>query len=284
MPTQLPVLKTVLLTVLTLIAFAANSLLTRMALGAESIDAASFITLRLASGACMLWAIALFSNSKPTKQFQGKWTAALMLFIYAVAFSFAYLQLTAGTGALILFGTVQITMIATAVKQGETPQRLEWIGVGLAIVGLGYLVAPGLEAPPIVAAGLMVIAGVAWGFYSILGRGTKVPIAYTTINFTRAVPFALGVSLVSMSDIQISKAGIILALLSGAIASGVGYAIWYAALKGLTGTQAATVQLAVPILAALGGIFFLQEVLTLRLVIASVMILGGIGVTVLGRR
>ncbi|MEM9448429.1 MAG: DMT family transporter [Cyanobacteria bacterium P01_E01_bin.6] len=284
MPTQLPVLKTVLLTVLTLIAFAANSLLTRMALGAESIDAASFITLRLASGAFMLWAIALFSNSKPTKQFQGKWTAALMLFIYAVAFSFAYLQLTAGTGALILFGTVQITMIATAVKQGETPQRLEWIGVGLAIVGLGYLFAPGLEAPPIVAAGLMVIAGVAWGFYSILGRGTKVPIAYTTINFTRAVPFALGVSLVSMSDIQISKAGIILALLSGAIASGVGYAIWYAALKGLTGTQAATVQLAVPILAALGGIFFLQEVLTLRLVIASVMILGGIGVTVLGRR
>ncbi|MEM7772270.1 MAG: DMT family transporter [Cyanobacteria bacterium P01_A01_bin.37] len=269
---------------MTLIAFAANSLLTRMALGAESIDAASFITLRLASGACMLWAIALFSNSKPTKQFQGKWTAALMLFIYAVAFSFAYLQLTAGTGSLILFGTVQITMIATAVKQGETPQRLEWIGVGLAIVGLGYLVAPGLEAPPIVAAGLMVIAGVAWGFYSILGRGTKVPIAYTTINFTRAVPFALGVSLVSMSDIQISKAGIILALLSGAIASGVGYAIWYAALKGLTGTQAATVQLAVPILAALGGIFFLQEVLTLRLVIASVMILGGIGVTVLGRR
>lgn len=281
---SVPASKTALLTGCTLIAFAANSLLTRMALGPGSIDAASFMTLRLASGAIMLSAIMVVAQRKPVTKLQGKWTAALMLFLYAVTFSFSYLQLAAGTGALILFGTVQVTMILAALHQGEKPHPLEWMGLLLALVGLIYLVSPGLAAPPVVGSVLMVIAGIAWGFYSLLGRGAKDPIAYTTANFVRAVPFAIGVSLASLSGLHLTLPGVILALLSGALASGVGYAIWYAALRGLTATRAATVQLAVPVIAALGGIFILQEVLTARLVLASLLILGGIGLAVMGRR
>ncbi|NEQ53365.1 MAG: DMT family transporter [Leptolyngbya sp. SIO3F4] len=284
MPHPPSVLKTSVLTGCTLIAFAANSLLTRMALGPGSIDAASFMTLRLASGAMMLSIIMAVAQGKPVVKLQGKWTAALMLFLYAVTFSFSYLQLAAGTGALILFGTVQVTMILVALKQGEQPHLLEWMGLFLALVGLIYLVSPGLAAPPVVGSVLMVIAGIAWGFYSLLGRGAKEPVAYTTANFLRAVPFAIAVSLVSLSKLHLTASGIILALLSGALASGVGYAIWYAALRGLTATRAATVQLAVPVIAAIGGIFFLQEALTIRLVLASLLILGGIGLAVVGRR
>lgn len=254
-----------------------------MALGEGSIDAASFMTLRLASGALMLLVITALSQGKPTLPSQGKWTAALMLFLYAVTFSFSYLQLAAGTGALILFGTVQVTMILVALKQGEKPQPLEWVGLLLALLGLIYLVSPGLAAPPVMGSILMILAGIAWGFYSLLGRGTRDPIAYTTTNFVRAVPLALGVSLVSLSGMHITPAGVILAVLSGALASGVGYALWYAALRGLTATRAATVQLAVPVIASAGGILFLQEVLTLRLGLASLMILGGIGLAVMGR-
>ena len=276
-------LRTTILIGLTLMAFAANSLLTRMALGVGAIDAASFMTLRLGSGAAMLLAIMAFSNGKSVVKLQGKWTAALMLFFYAVTFSFSYLQLTAGTGALILFGTVQVTMILVALKQGEKPHPLEWVGLLLALVGLIYLVSPGLAAPPVAGSALMVMAGIAWGFYSLLGRGAQDPVAYTTANFVRAVPLAVGVSLVSLSGLYLTLSGVILALLSGALASGVGYAIWYAALKGLTATRAATVQLAVPVVASVGGILFLQEVLTVRLVLASLMILGGIGLAVMGR-
>ena len=281
-------LKTTSLTTLTLIAFAANSLLTRMALGAGSIDAASFVTLRLASGAVMLLAITAFSN-KSASNFRTKpgwegWAAAVMLFLYAIAFSFAYLQLTAGTGALILFGTVQITMILAALKQGEKPSKLEWGGLVMALVGLVYLVSPGLAAPPVVGSVLMIISGIAWGFYSLMGRGLTEPVINTKNNFVRAVPFAIGVSVVSLTRLQLSTSGIILALLSGALASGVGYALWYAALRGLTATRAATVQLSVPVLASIGGTLFLSEALSLRLIIASLMILGGIGLAVLGRQ
>lgn len=277
-------LKTSILTGFTLIAFAANSLFTRMALGAGSIDAASFMTIRLISGAAMLLAITTFSQGRPARPVQAKWTAALMLFLYAIAFSFSYLQLAAGTGALILFGSVQVTMILVALKQGENPKTLEWVGLLLALMGLVYLVSPGLAAPPVAGAALMVIAGVAWGVYSLLGRGAKDPLANTTANFVRAAPLALGVSLVSLPSLQVSLPGITLALLSGALASGLGYALWYAALRGLTATRAATVQLAAPVLAAVGGILFLQEALSLRLVLASLMILGGIGLAVMGRR
>ncbi|NEZ58753.1 DMT family transporter [Adonisia turfae] len=278
-----PALKTSILTSCTLIAFATNSLLTRMALGPGSIDAASFMTLRLVSGAAMLLAIMTFSQRKSVVKLQGKWTAALILFLYAVTFSFSYLQLAAGTGALILFGSVQVTMIVAALKQGEKPHPLEWAGLLLALMGLLYLVSPGLAAPPVMGSLLMVMAGVAWGFYSLLGRGSQDPVAYTTANFIRAVPFTIGVSLISLSEMHLTLTGVVLALLSGALASGVGYAMWYAALKGLTATRAATVQLAVPVIAALGGILFLQETLSARLVLASLLILGGIGLAVMGR-
>ncbi|MEL7330533.1 MAG: DMT family transporter, partial [Cyanobacteria bacterium J06559_1] len=248
------------------------------------IDAASFSTIRLLSGAAMLLAITTLTQQQKPSLAKGNWTAAVMLFLYAIAFSFSYLQLAAGTGALILFGTVQITMILAALKQGEKPSAFEWIGLTLAMTGLVYLVSPGLESPPILGSILMIVAGIAWGFYSLLGRGSQQPVVNTMNNFVRAVPFALGVSLVSLSGLHLSGAGVILAVLSGAIASGIGYALWYAALRGLTATRAATVQLSVPVLAALGGILFLQETLSVRLMLASLMILGGVGSAVLGRQ
>ncbi|MEO1447515.1 MAG: DMT family transporter [Cyanobacteria bacterium J06635_11] len=284
METRPSAVRTSLLTGATLVAFAANSLLTRMALGEGSIDAASFSTIRLLSGAAMLLAITTLTQQKKPSLAKGNWTAAIMLFLYAIAFSFSYLQLAAGTGALILFGTVQITMILAALKQGEKPSAFEWVGLALAMTGLVYLVSPGLEAPPIVGSVLMIVAGIAWGFYSLLGRGSQQPVVNTMNNFVRAVPFALGVSLVSLSGLHLSGAGVILAVLSGAIASGIGYTLWYAALRGLTATRAATVQLSVPVLAALGGILFLQETLSVRLMLASLMILGGVGSAVLGRQ
>ncbi|MEL7070899.1 MAG: DMT family transporter [Cyanobacteria bacterium J06581_3] len=284
METRPSAVKTSLLTGATLVAFAANSLLTRMALGEGSIDAASFSTIRLLSGAAMLIAITTLTQQQKPSLAKGNWTAAIMLFLYAIAFSFSYLQLAAGTGALILFGTVQITMILAALKQGEKPSSFEWVGLALAMTGLVYLVSPGLEAPPILGSVLMIVAGIAWGFYSLLGRGSQQPVVNTMNNFMRAVPFALGVSLVSLSGLHLSGTGVMLAVLSGAITSGIGYALWYAALKGLTATRAATVQLSVPLLAALGGILFLQETLSVRLMLASLMILGGVGSAVLGRQ
>lgn len=287
METRPSAVQTLLLTGLTLIAFAANSLLTRMALGEGAIDASSFTTIRLGSGAVILLLLAALTRQKsasPSNHWgQGNWTAALTLFVYAVAFSFSYLQLTTGTGALIMFGTVQVTMILAALRQGEKPSLLEWIGLLLALCGLVYLVLPGLEAPPLLGSGLMIIAGGAWGVYSLLGQGTTDPIAQTTRNFVRVVPFALGVSLVSLPNLQLSRTGVILALLSGALASGLGYSLWYAALRGLTATRAATVQLLVPVIASAGGVLFLQETLSSRLILASLMILGGIGLAVVGR-
>ncbi|MEM8501665.1 MAG: DMT family transporter [Cyanobacteria bacterium P01_D01_bin.1] len=278
-------IKTSSLTGITLIAFAANSLLTRMALEGEgSIDAASFVTIRLASGAVMLLAItALTRKEKSLNAAKVSWITALMLFLYAITFSFSYLQLAAGTGALILFGTVQVTMIMTALSQGEKPSTAEWVGLAVALLGLIYLVSPGLEAPPVIGSVLMVIAGIAWGIYSLLGRGSAQPVTNTMNNFVRAVPLALGVSLATISRLHLTGIGVLLAVLSGAIASGVGYALWYAALRGLSATRAATVQLSVPVLAAIGGVLFLRETLSLRLLLASLMILGGVSLAMLGR-
>ncbi len=270
------------LTGLALIAFAANSVLCRLALGGGSIDAASFTSVRLISGAVTLFLIALILKKRAVWR-QGRWISAAMLFVYAVAFSFAYLSLSAGTGALILFGAVQATMILAGLMSGERPGAREWGGVAVAVAGVVYLVSPGLTAPSPVGSALMALAGIGWGAYSLLGRGTKSPLADTTSNFLRTVPAAICVSLASIGHVHLSTNGVLLACASGAVASGVGYAIWYSALRGLTATRAATVQLSVPVIAALGGVIFLFEAITTRLVVSAVLILGGVGVAVTAR-
>jgi drug/metabolite transporter (DMT)-like permease len=271
-------------TSLAMVAFASNSLLNRLALGRESIDAVSYTTVRLMAGALTLWLIASLQRSSAGPRVRGNWISAGMLFLYAIAFSFAYLSLSAGTGALILFGSVQMTMMLVAICSGERPQVLEWLGLLLALSGLVYLVLPGLEAPPPLGSALMAMAGVAWGVYSLRGRGASSPLADTTGNFLRAVPLISAVLLVSLDGVQLSPTGILLAVLSGAVASGLGYVIWYAALAGLTSTRAAIVQLSVPILAAWGGVAILAEDVSLRLILAAALILGGIALAIAGRR
>jgi drug/metabolite transporter (DMT)-like permease len=271
-----------LLTITALMAFAANSVLCRIALRDGAIDAASFTTMRLASGALMLFLMTGISSGQMRPQqtrgptTAGSWTAGTLLFLYAVPFSFAYLSLTAGTGALILFGCVQATMMSAGLASGERLDVLQWGGLVLAVAGLVYLVRPGLAAPPPDAAALMAIAGGAWGAYSLRGRGASRPLADTAGNFLRSVPLAILVSAVALSRIHASRSGVLLAVASGALASGLGYVVWYAALRSLTATRAAIVQLAVPVLAAVGGVLFLGERISARLVIAAAMILGGI--------
>lgn len=280
-------MKTIVYTSLALVAFAANSVLCRLALGAKAIDAATFSTIRLSSGALMLLLITAISTGKIRKislPSRNNFLSALLLFLYAITFSFAYISLSAGTGALILFGSVQATMIITALVSGERPHLLEWTGLLLAISGLVYMVFPGLSAPSPVRSALMCAAGVSWGFYTLRGRGAVNPLINTTNNFILALPLAIVVSLITMNSIHVSAKGALLAVLSGAFASGVGYVIWYAALKGLTATRAATVQLTVPIIAAIGGVIFLSEKITMRLIVAAILILGGIGLAVLGHQ
>jgi drug/metabolite transporter (DMT)-like permease len=267
-----------------MVAFASNSLLNRLALGQESIDAVSYTTIRLLSGALALWLIAYFQRKREGPAVRGNWISAAMLFLYAIAFSFAYLSLSAGTGALILFGSVQVTMILAALRSGERPQLLEWLGVLLALSGLVYLVLPGLRAPSPLGSALMAMAGVAWGVYSLRGRGSRSPLADTAGNFIRAVPLVFAVRIVTLDGVHLSQSGVLLAVLSGAVASGLGYVIWYAALAGLTATRAAIVQLSVPVLAAWGGVALLAEEITLRLILAGLFILGGIALAIAGRR
>jgi drug/metabolite transporter (DMT)-like permease len=269
-------LRTTAATAFALVAFASNSVLCRLALGGKTIDPATFSTIRLASGAVMLTLIARALRNGKVAGPRGSWTSATLLFLYAAAFSFAYLSLSAGTGALILFGAVQLTMILAALRSGERPHVLEWTGLTLALAGLVVLVLPGLTAPSPAGWTLMAIAGISWGFYSLRGRGAGSPLADTTANFVRAVPLALGISLAMAGRFHVSREGALLAVASGALASGVGYVVWYAALRGLTATRAATVQLSVPVLAAAGGLLFLSERLSLRLVASAIMILGGV--------
>ena len=270
------------LVVLTMIAFAGNSLLCRAALKATRIDAATFTTVRIVSGALALWLIVrLRDGARPVA---GSWLSALALFAYAAAFSLAYTSLPAGTGALLLFGAVQATMISYGLSHGE---RLRWpqtIGLVLAFGGLVGLLLPGLSAPPLQGAALMLSAGVAWGIYSLRGRGAGDPLRATAGNFLRAVAFAALLSVFALHWWSIDYPGAGYAIASGALTSGVGYAIWYTALPALKATHAATVQLSVPVIAALGGVVFLDEHVTLRLVVAAVAILGGIALVVLERR
>lgn len=280
-----PVLSVAFLTILSLVAFAANTVLCRLALRDGSIDAASFSTVRLVSGALALWVIVvLFHRGSKPEVARGDWLSALLLFLYALPFSFAYLNLTTGTGALILFGAVQATMIASGLHAGERPHVMEWLGLAIAVGGLIYLVSPGLAAPSPLSAGLMVVAGIAWGAYSLRGRGAVDPVRTTAGNFARTVPLVLAVNLVALPMAHVSAEGVLWAVVSGALASGVGYAIWYTALPGLTATRAATVQLAVPVLSAVAGVILLAEAVTLRLVTAAILILGGVGLALRGRR
>ena len=255
-----------------------------MALGAETIDAISFTSIRLLSGATTLMVIVLAGAKKDRLRTEGSWMSSAMLFLYALPFSLAYVSLDAGIGALILFAAVQITMVGAALLSGDRPHQMEWIGLVLALMGLFYLLLPGLSAPPLGAAAMMVLAGACWGIYSLRGRKASSPLAETASNFLRCMPATLAVSILFADKILLSSRGIVLAIASGALASGLGYVIWYAALRGMSATRAATVQLSVPVIAALGGVLFLAESLTMRLTLSSVLILGGIGLAILGSR
>lgn len=289
--TQLSPLQISVYTAFALTAFAANSVLNRLALGGNTIDASSYICIRLVTGAIVLTLINDVNKKTPhslSKAFKVSTLAAFLpafyLFLYGIAFSFAYRSLSSGTGAFILFGTVQITMLSTALIKGERPHVAEWLGLAVAIGGLVYLVLPGLSAPDPFGAFLMTIAGISWGFYTLKGHGVSNPIETTALNFIRSVPMILIVYLFTFNNAHFSTEGVLYAVISGAVTSGVGYVIWYTALKGLTTTQAAVLQLFVPIIAALGGVVFLSESLTMRLIFAGLLIILGVVVALFGKK
>lgn len=266
------------LTGLAMLAFAGNSLLCRAALKHTPIDAATFTTVRLGAGAIALWLLVALRQKQAWHA--GNWPSAFALFVYAAGFSYAYVRLPAATGALLLFGAVQATMIGHGLWKGEQLARSQRGGLVLALGGMGGLLLPGFSAPPMASAALMLAAGAAWGIYSLRGRGGGSPIETTAGNFLRAVPLALLLSAATLGHATTDGAGLGYAAASGALASGMGYALWYTALPGLRATQAATVQLSVPVLAACGAVVLLGEPLTLRLVLGSVAILGGIALVI----
>lgn len=276
--------RTIALTTLAVTAFAGNSLLCRLALKQTGIDASSFTTIRLVSGALVLWLA--MRRRRGTQAGGGNWLSALALFFYAAAFSFAYVSLPAGTGALMLIGAVQATMIGYGIWSGERLRTLQLAGLALAFSGLLGLLLPGVSAPPLAGSVLMLGAGIAWGIYSVRGKGAGDPTRVTAGNFLRAAPVAMALSLFMLmfKGASLDTAGFWYALASGALTSGIGYVIWYAVLPVLKVTHAASVQLCVPVIAALGGVAFLGEPVTLRLGLASVALLGGIALVVLQKR
>ena len=291
-------LRLVVLVSTAMLAFAGNSLLCRIALKHTAIDAASFTAIRLLSGACMLWLVVRLTRDKAASHPEGRplpssWLSACALFVYAAAFSFAYVSMSAATGALLLFGSVQATMIGYGVWRGERLRKLQWAGISLALAGLVTLMLPGLASPAPLASLSMISAGAAWGVYSLRGKSAANPAQNTSTevtagNFLRTVPMALALTLVMrllMADgLRPDPAGMAYAVVSGALASGLGYAIWYQALPALKATHAATVQLSVPVIAALGGVLLLGESLTGPLVLASFTILGGIALVIVQKR
>ena len=261
-----------------MIAFASNSLLCRLALKQTAIDPATFTSVRIFSGAVALWLVTKICHAS-SKTF-GNWQSAFALFVYAAAFSFAYVTLSAGTGALLLFGAVQVTMIVWGFHTGERLDLIQILGLILALAGLVVLVFPGLSGPPLIGSMLMLSAGVAWGIYSVRGKAAGDPIGVTAGNFARAALFAAAVSVALIARVHLDVAGTRYAIISGAVTSGLGYVIWYSALSGMKATSAATVQLSVPVLAAGGGILLLGEPITLRYLVASVAVLGGIALVI----
>lgn len=274
--------RTAALTGAALIGFAANSILCRLALGSRRIDAASFTGIRLLAGAVALAVLVRLARAPSEARRSGSWISAAALFGYAAAFSFAYLQLGAGPGALILFGTVQATMIGWGCVRGRRPGIVEGGGIAIALIGLCALTLPGASAPDPLGSGLMALAGIAWGVYSLRGQGSSFPLAATADNFARSLPFAGALVLATVAAAHPSREGVAFAVLSGAITSGVCYSLWYAALRRLATTQAAVVQLSVPLLAALGGVVLLGEPLTLRLALSGALILGGVALALAG--
>jgi drug/metabolite transporter (DMT)-like permease len=257
-----------------MLAFASNSLLCRMALKETSIDAASYTSIRILSAAAMLWLLMRWQQKAPLKH--GTWRSAVALFIYAVALSFAYRSINTGAGALMLFGAVQLTMILAGFIAGERMSRLQSMGFVAAMAGLTILVSPGVEAPSVLDSILMLASGIAWGVYSLYGRGLPDSVAATAGNFLRAAPLAIIMSIFTLPWLQLDTRGIFYAVLSGALTSGLGYVLWYRVLQHMRAMTASTIQLSAPLLAALGGVMFLGESFTRDLLIASLLILGGI--------
>jgi drug/metabolite transporter (DMT)-like permease len=274
--------RTIGLTALAMLAFAANSVLCRLALGQQLIDPASFAAVRVFTAAATLVAIVL-PRWRARGRSGGNWRSAGVLFAYLVSFSFAYQSLSAGTGALILFGAAQLTMIGSALRGGDSFPLLGRAGFVLAVAGLVVLVAPGVTAPSPIGALLMAIAGLAWGLYSLMGRGDGDPLEVTVNNFIYLVPCVIVLGLVFAADRHLTLKGLCFAALSGSLASGLGYVVWYAAQKRLSAITAATVQLSVPVVAALGGLVLMTEPVTLRLVLASCATLGGIAIVIAQR-
>jgi drug/metabolite transporter (DMT)-like permease len=271
----------VIYTSVAMLAFAGNSIICRLALRDGAIDPATFTSIRLLAGAITLLFVFAVTRRNMSFRSNGGWLSAFMLFLYAVAFSFAYISLSAGAGALILFAFVQATMIALGLWSGDRPSATEWFGWLLAFSGVIWLVLPGVEAPPAGGALLMALAGIAWGVYSIRGREESDALSATTANFSLSVVFVLALLAATLVNAEISMHGVMLATISGALTSGIGYVIWYAALNYLSSMQAAMVQLSVPAIAAVGGVTLLAEPVSMRLLVSCALVLGGISIAVL---
>lgn len=276
-----PALRTALLTALTLCFFAANSILTRVALRDGGMDGLAFSVIRVAAGALML-VLLLSRRAGGSRALAGDWPSALALVVYAAAFSVAYRSIPSGTGALILFGTVQVTMIGSGLVLGERPPWREWLGVLVSVSGLLVFLLPGLQRPPLAGSLLMLAAGIGWAAYSLRGRGNRDPLAATAGNFVRALPLAL-LPWLLIGGLALNPRGVLCAVASGALASGLGYALWYTVLPALTALRASLVQLATPMLVTVFGVLFLGEPLTLRLLSGSALILGGLATATLYR-
>jgi len=280
-------IKTIGYTITALTAFAANSVLCRMALKDNAIDASSFTAIRLLSGVAMFLILLSFKSKSPNEP-NGKqsktWISALMLFLYAISFSFAYISLETGTGALVLFGTVQITMITMSVLSGHRLRLFELLGMTVSFGGLAYLVYPTITTPSFLGFILMVVSGFAWGMYTVIGKGSLNPLKDTALNFNYTIPLVLVLVLTTLPMMSLSFDGIVLAIMSGAVTSALGYTVWYIALRGLSATEAAVVQLSVPVIASIGGILFVSESISTRLVIACTLVLSGILMVVLGKK
>ena len=277
-------LKTIALTSFSLIAFAGNSILCKLALGQNRLDAASFTIIRLLSGIIVLLLISQVFGRKSNSINKRNWISSAALFLYAVTFSYAYISLDTGTGALILFGAVQITMILASLIFGNRLHFWEWIGIISACSGFIYLIQPSITTPSLAGFILMTIAGIAWGIYTLRGKGSKQAIQDSASNFFYTLPFVVTLLIIEFNNINLSRSGIILAILSGAVASGMGYTVWYMTVKRLSTLQASVVQLLVPVIAAVGGVIFAQESISMRLVLSSIAILGGILFVLLGQR